>query len=235
MKDFTTERAQDEVEFYMGIVVEEEESFEGLIEHLHDAFKSGKTHSKLISDFCGESQKTRETEDTFADDLQELARKIIVCKPSFCQEANNQLKAQYMHKLWDSYYAAMAHSTLQSSPEEETFTRFWGCLVTIFGGHTKQSTSSVTSRGINAKVSQIEDTGSKLLKNYRQHKNKIYKQEAQINSLQNQNDQLRGLLHPKLLVNIINQAVTTSLKVNSQPASKGGARTNGTCILVNPI
>ena len=101
MKDFTTERAQDEVEFYMGIVVEEEESFEGLIEHLHDAFKSGKTHSKLISDFCGESQKTRENEDTFTDDLQVLARKIIVCKPPFHLEVNNQLKAQYVHKLQD--------------------------------------------------------------------------------------------------------------------------------------
>ena len=59
-----------------------------------------------------------------------LARKIIACKPSFWLEANTQLKAQYAHKLWDMYYVAMAHSAMQSSLEEEPFTRFWGqCLV----------------------------------------------------------------------------------------------------------
>ena len=51
-----------------------------------------------------------------------LARTNIVPKPSFHLEANHQLKAQYEHKLWDSYYVAMAHSTLQSSPEEVKFT-----------------------------------------------------------------------------------------------------------------
>ena len=140
-----------------------------------------------------------------------------------------------MYKLQDPYYAAMAHSVLRSSPEEETFTRLWGCLVTMFGGYAKQSNSSVTFTGINAEVSQISDLESKLSKNSRQCQNKIYKQEAQINSLQNQNDQLRGLLDLKLMVNVISQAVTTSLKVNSQPVSKGGARLMGVGILVNLI
>ena len=74
IKDFTAERAQDEVEFYMGMVAEEDQSFEGLIDHLCDAFQSGETLSKLISNFYGWSQKTRETQDTFANDLQLLAR-----------------------------------------------------------------------------------------------------------------------------------------------------------------
>ena len=58
--------------------------------------------------------------------------------------------------------------------------------------------------------------------------NKINKQEAQINSLQNQNDQLRGLLDPTLLVDAISQAVTTSLKVNSKLVNKGCVGNNGT-------
>ena len=110
----------------MGMVAKEDQFFEGLIDHLHDAFQSGKTLSELISDFYGQSQKAREAEDTFANNLQVLARKIIMHKPSFRKEANQQLKAQYTHKLWDQYYAAMACSALQSSPEEESFTRFWG-------------------------------------------------------------------------------------------------------------
>ena len=139
MKDFTVECAQDEVEFYMGMMAEEVQSFKGLIDHLHDAFQTGETVSELISDFYGQSQKARETKDTFTDVLQVLARKIIVQKPSFRKGANQQLKAQYAHKLWDQYYAAMAHSALQASPEEESFTKFQGHLVTMFGGHARQS------------------------------------------------------------------------------------------------
>ena len=100
----------------MGMMAKEDQSFEGLIDHLCDAFQSGETLSELISDFDGWSQKARETEDTFADDLQVLARTIIAWKPSFRKEANQQLKAQYVHKLWDQYYAAMACIALQSSP-----------------------------------------------------------------------------------------------------------------------
>ena len=76
----------------MGMVAEDDQSFEGLVEHLHDAFQLGETLSKLISNFHSCAQMTRETEDIFADDLQVLARKIIVCKSSFCLEANHQLK-----------------------------------------------------------------------------------------------------------------------------------------------
>ena len=123
----------------MGMMAEEDQSFEGLIGHLFDAFQLGETLSELISDFYDWSPKTRETADTFADDLQVLARKIIVWKPSFRKEANQQLKTQYAHKLADQYYTAMTHSALQSSLEEESFTRFWGSLVMMFGGHTRQS------------------------------------------------------------------------------------------------
>ena len=139
VKDFTADQAQDEVELYMCMVAEEDQSFEGLIDHLCDAFQLGETLSELISDFYGQSQKTQETEDTFADDLQVLARKFIAQKPSFRKEANQQLKAQYVHKPQDQNYAAMAHSALQSSPEEESFMRFLGCLVMMFGGHARQS------------------------------------------------------------------------------------------------
>ena len=51
VKDFTTKHGQDEVEFYMGMVAEEDQSFNGLTEHLCDAFQSEKTLSELISDF----------------------------------------------------------------------------------------------------------------------------------------------------------------------------------------
>ena len=52
-------------------------------------------------------------------------------------------------------------------------------------------------------------------------------QETQIKSLQTQNQQLQGLLDPKLLVNAISQTVTTSLKMGLQLTNKGGADTKG--------
>ena len=53
VKDFTAERAHDEVEFYMGMIADEQQSFDGLVNHLKNAFQSGETMSKLISDFYG--------------------------------------------------------------------------------------------------------------------------------------------------------------------------------------
>ena len=148
-------------------------------------------------------------------------------KPSFNLEANQQLKAQYAHELWDPYYVAMAHSTLQSSVEKETYARFWGCLVTMFVGCVRQSKSFATSLGINTEVSEIRGLEAKLPNNSRQWQHTINKQEAQISSLQDKNKQLKGLLDPKVLVDAIIQAVTASLII-TQLTSKGGAALNGT-------
>ena len=95
----------------------------------------------------------------------------------------------------------------------------------MFGGHTKQRKSSVAAVDIEAEISQIE---GKLSRNSRQWKNKINRQEAEINRLKTKSEQLRGLLDNKLLVNAISQAVTTSLKVSSKPVLIGGSGNNGT-------
>ena len=110
VKDFTAERAHDEVEFYMGMIVDDQQTFDDLVNHLKNAF---------------------------ADDLQILVRKIIAHKPSFWAEANKQLKQQYAHKLHDQYYAAIVHSLLQTSDHTESFTQFHGCLALMFGSHNR--------------------------------------------------------------------------------------------------
>ena len=89
--------------------------------------------SELISNFYGQHQKKNELEDVFADDLQILVRKIIAHKQSFRAEANEQLKHQYAHKLHDQYYAAIAHSVLQTSDHMESFPQFRGHLALTFG------------------------------------------------------------------------------------------------------
>ena len=133
IKDFTAECACNEVEFYMGMVMEEQQTFEGLIQHLKKCFQSGETISELISNFFGLAQKKNESKDTFVDELQILVQKIIARKPEFRQDANEQLKSQFAHKLKDPYYAAIARSMLQSLDESESFTQFRGHLTMMFG------------------------------------------------------------------------------------------------------
>ena len=157
VKDFTAERACNEVEFYMGMIVDDQQSFDGLVNHLKSAFQLGETISKLISDFYGQSQKKNELEDAFADDLQILVRKIIAHKPSFRAEANEQLKNQYAHKLHDQYYAAIAHCVLQTSDPSETFTQFRGCLALTFGSCSQLGKVSSRTAAIETTASIISE------------------------------------------------------------------------------
>ena len=77
VKDYTSEQARSEVEYYLGLTPKEEQPFQGLIDHLSLAFQSCKMVSSLIADFYNQSHKTWETEDTFTDELQVLVRKIV--------------------------------------------------------------------------------------------------------------------------------------------------------------
>ena len=93
----------------MGMIVDDLQTLDGLVNQLKCAFQSGETMSELIS----------ELKDVFADDLKILVRKIIAHKPSFRAEANKQPKHQYAHKLHDQYYAVIAHSVLLTSDHTE--------------------------------------------------------------------------------------------------------------------
>ena len=62
VKDYTSEQARSEVEYYLGLTPEQEQSFQGLIDHLSLTFQSCKTVSSLIADFYNQCQRTRETE-----------------------------------------------------------------------------------------------------------------------------------------------------------------------------
>ena len=170
VKDFTAERAHTEVEFYMGMIVDDQQTFNGLVNHLKNAFQSGETMCELISNFYGCHQKKNGLEVVFVDDLQILVRKIIACKPSFRAEANEQLKHQYAHKLHDQYYAAIAHSALQTADHMESFTQFHGHLALTFGSCNKLGKISSQATAIETTASMISDVlqEPKLLKNPQQ-------------------------------------------------------------------
>ena len=186
VKDFTAERAHDEVKFYMGMVADEQQTFEGFIQHLKNAFQSGETTSELISGFYARAQKRNESKEAFADELQMLVCKIIGRKPEFREDANEQLKSQFAHKLKDPYYAAIARDMLQSSEDSESFTQFWGHLAMTFGGRSKLGKTSSHTAAIETSSYVISEEAGEcwLSKNSRQRQRKIEQQASQISSLE---------------------------------------------------
>ena len=220
------------------MIMDDQQTFDGLVNHLKNAFQLGETMIELISDFYGHHQKRNESEDVFADDLQVLVRKIIACKPAFRAEANKQLKHQYAHKLNDRYYAAIACSVLQTSKPMKTFTQFCGRLALTFGSHSRLGKVRSQAAAIETTASTISEVSQepKLSKNSQQRQNKIDHQAAKISSLEAQNQKLAQLLEPKFLVEMITKAVASNLNINvgNNPQKGDSSGYNGKPYLGKP-
>ena len=223
VKDYTSEQARSEVEYYLGLTPEEEQSFQGLIDHLSLAFQSCKTVSSLIADF--EFQKTRETEDAFADELQILVQKIIAQKPEFIHKANQALKHQYAQNLQDPYFGVVARGQCLSSPDSKSFTQFRGRLALMFNSQGKQQCARVTVSATAVESGDVEH----LSCNSRQRQSKIDAQAAEIaqmktelNKALQENKQLKNLFSQDKMVEAMTKAVS-SMTVQSCPSlsSKG--------------
>ena len=96
--------------------------------------------SSLIADFYNWSQKTQETKDAFADELQVLVRKTVAQKPEFKSETNQALKHQFAQNLTDPYFVVVARGQCLSCPDSESFTQFQGQLPSCLtaGGNSMQ-------------------------------------------------------------------------------------------------
>ena len=119
VKDYTLEQARSKVEYYLGLTPEDEQSCQGLLDHLGLAFQSCKMVSSLIADFCNWYKKTQDTEYAFADELQVLVRKIVAQKPEVKSKANQALKHQFAQNLSDPYFRVVARGQCLSSPDSE--------------------------------------------------------------------------------------------------------------------
>ena len=134
-----------------GLDSQSKQSFQGLIDHLSLGFQSCETVSSLIGDFYNWSQKFRKTEDTFADELQVLVRKIVAQKPEFLGETNQALKHQFANNLGDPYFWVVARRQCLASPDFKSFTQFWGHLATMFCSHGKHAKAvHTTSVAVNS-------------------------------------------------------------------------------------
>ena len=113
----------------------------------------------------------------------------------------------------------MADSAWQSSPDGESFTKFQGHLVTMFGvDQTRKNFCDHVEHWCQLQSNKW-NVGRKVVPNSRQCQNNINKQDTQINSLGAQNEELRRLLDSKIFVDAISQVVASSMKLTSLPAT----------------
>ena len=117
------EKVLKEVEYQLDLNGAEM-SYKDLPEHLNLTFAGGEDESTLMVDFYSHTQKVKELEESFADELQVLAQKVISKKTNFQQGLNSVLKNQYVNQLYNCHSAAIVKSLLFQLPPQTSFTQF---------------------------------------------------------------------------------------------------------------
>ena len=111
IKEQTLDNAHCEVEFQLdlcsGVI-----TYEDLLKHLSIAFQGGDNEANLLVEFYSCAQKTKEMEEAFVDELQILARKVIIKKPDFRVNLDSTLKQRYASQLLDRNSTSIAKTLL---------------------------------------------------------------------------------------------------------------------------
>ena len=228
--DYTSEQARSEVEYYLGPTLKEEQSFQGLIDQQSLVFQFCETVSSLIADFYNRFQKTRETEDAFADELQVLVQKIVAQKPEFIHEANQALKHQFTQNLRDPYFGVVARGQCLSSPDSKSFTQFRGRLALKFNSWGKQQCARASMSSTAVETGDSEH----LSHNSRQRQSKINAQGAEIakmktelNKALKENQQLKNMFSPDKMVEAMTKAVSSKTVQSCPSSSSKGTQYQG--------
>ena len=161
IKEKTQEKALKEVKYQLDLNGAEM-SYKDLLEHLNLTFMGGEDESTLMADFYSYTQKVKESEESFADELQVLAQKFISKKPNFQQGLDSVLKNQYSKQLYDHHSAAIVKSLLFQLSPQTSFTQFRSKLLCILGIQNKKEhvkatavvTSQVGQKGIDEGLSK---------------------------------------------------------------------------------
>ena len=111
IKEQTLDNTHREVKFQLDLC-SGEITYEDLLKHLSIAFQGGDDEANLLAEFYSHAQKTKEMEEAFVDELQILARKVIIKKPDFRVNLDSTLKQCYASQLLDCNSASIAKTLL---------------------------------------------------------------------------------------------------------------------------
>ena len=180
----TLDNARLEVEYQLdicgGII-----TYQDLLKHLSVAFQGGDEEANLIAEFYSCGQKTKETEEAFADELQILARKVMTRKPNFRHDLDSTLKQRYASQLSDKHSTSIAKTLLKQMPKI-SFTEFRNELSRVLG--TRQRAAAKASvKAVSATTteteSESEPVASKPRSKHIKKDGKISAQASQIKEL----------------------------------------------------
>ena len=190
-----------------------------LLKHLSVMFQGGEDEANILTEFYSRAQKPKESEETFADELQLLAHKVISKRPAFREGLDTTLKQCYTNQLYDHNNSSIAKTLLLQMPMV-TFTQFCNELAQVLGMcQHKDKPKLVNTNQVEVDSGETESMSKLCLK----CDAKISAQSSQIQDLHNkldatvvENSQMHEYLHPSTL-----QATVTNTLQAAQSNSHG--------------
>ena len=131
IKEQTLDNARREVEFQLDLCGGDI-TYQDLLQHLGIAFQGGDDEANVLAEFYSRRQYAKESEESFADELQLLARKVISKKPDFRVNLDNTMKQRYASQLYDHSNASIAKALLLQMPTV-SFTQYRNELARVLG------------------------------------------------------------------------------------------------------
>ena len=195
-----------------------------MLQHLGVAFQGGDDEANILAEFYSRRQYAKESEESFADELQLLARKVISKKPDFRVGLDNTMKQRYASQLYDRSNASIVKALLLQMPTV-SFTQYRNELARVLG--TRQhSSKGVSTKSVSAIQEGTESGEDEKSIPRSQHKwdRKINTQSSQIKDLHEkldgaiaENTQIKEWLNP----NTLQTAFTNALQASGQFRSGG--------------
>ena len=135
------------------------------------------------------------------------------------------LKPQFAQNLSNPYFGVIAIGQCLSSPDSESFTKFWDMLALMFNSRGKQCVKVVSATSTAVDSGDLKDH---LSHNARKRQSKIDAQAAgltavrtELNKTLEENKKLKDLFSTEKLVETMTKAVSTMTMQGSLRTSKG--------------
>ena len=237
IKDQMQDSARCEVEFQLDLCGRDIQC-QDLLEHLRIAFQGGDDEANILAKFYSHSQKPKELEEVFADELQLLAHKVISKKPNFHHNLTTMLKQWYANQLYDHNNASIPKTLLLQMPKV-MFTQFHNKLARVLGTClcSKGSTKAVS---VSAVGTSSEGRGTPS-KSQQKCKAKVSAQSSQIRDLCSkldsviiENSQMQEFLNPSTLQTMVTNALHATQSSNCSCGNNNSDSRQGKPFLGRP-
>ena len=187
--------------------------------HLGVAFQGGDDEANVLAEFYSRHQFAKELEESFADELQLLARMVTSKKPDFRVNLDSTMKQQYASQLYNCSNASIAKALLLQMPNI-SFAQYRNELARVLGTRQRPS-KSVSTKSVSVTPESMEsgEEEKSVPKSQYKRDTKIKAQSSQIKDLCEkldgaiaENAQIKEWLNP----NTLQTAFTNALQASGQ-------------------